>query len=257
MKKLLFILMILLVFTLSSCIREEKELDYSDFPDNLITTFEEAETMSNNKYIVYYYFTYCSHCSSVKQEILNFFLDYDTLPYYIFNIADANHIDVSSLQEFEGTPTVFVMSGTDVLEKYQGADDIRNFISIYKDLNLDYSTFSTHHLTTYQQVLDIEENQYILYYYLDNCPHCNLVKEDFLEWAFTRNYSEIYFMNGSNVIQVTDPDNIPTELTILNSGTPILLVMSNGEFTDEYYSGSEDLIQYLFTIGDSSIIPSE
>ena len=57
-------------------------------------------------------------------------------------------------------------------------------------------------------------------------------------------------MNGA---EVTDPDNIPTELIILNSGTPILLLMSNGVFLDEYYSGEEDVRTYITTIGDGEL----
>ena len=57
-------------------------------------------------------------------------------------------------------------------------------------------------------------------------------------------------MDGS---KIEDPDNIPTELIILNSGTPILLLMSNGVFLDEYYSGEEDVRMYIETIGDGEL----
>ena len=119
MKNLILVLTTLLVFTLSSCIPKEDELfDYSDFPDNLISTHEEAETISENRYIVYYYGTYCGHCANIKQDILSFFSDFEALPFYIFNIDDADGIDVSSLQEFRGTPTLFIMSDNEVFEYY-------------------------------------------------------------------------------------------------------------------------------------------
>ncbi len=251
MKKLILVLLSFLIVTLSSCVPEvDPLLDYSDFPNNIITTHEEAETMSSNRYIVYYYSTNCGHCASIKQDILTFFSTFDTLPFYIFNINDAQGIDVSSLSEFRGTPTVFVMSDNQVLEYYIGSDKVINFIDRYDDITLDYSSFNSQHLTKYQDILNIQRDSYILYYYLDVCPHCNLVKEDFLNWAFTKSAEDIYFMNGANV---QDPDNIPTELTILNSGTPILMVMSNGVFTDEYYSGSEALLEYLIEIKEDSV----
>lgn len=251
MKRLILVLLSLLIFTLTSCIpEEEKLLDYSDFPNSIITTYEEAETISENKYIVYYYSSNCGHCASIKQELLTFLSTFDTLPFYLFNISDARNIDVSSLPEFSGTPTMFVMSDNQVFEYYVGADKVIEFTHRYDDIILDYSSFSSQHLTKYQDVLNIDRDSYILYYYLDVCPHCNLVKDNLLEWAFTKSAEDIYFMNGANV---QDPDNIPTELTILKSGTPILLVMSNGVFTDEYYSGSEDLLEYLLEIGEDGL----
>ena len=248
MKKLLVVLISLLVLSLSACREIYVELDYLDFPDNTITSYEAAENEQSNKYIVYYYSANCGHCLTVKPDILDFFNDFDTLPFYIFNITDAP--DVSGLEEFIGTPTVFVMSDGVVSESYIGSDNIYDFILKYNDLELDYNTFNSLHLTTYQEVLNIEEDIYILYYYLDNCPHCITVKDNFLSWVFTKSAGDIYFMNGANV---TDPDNVPTELTILNSGTPIIVIMSDGEFTGEYYSGSEEILEYILVIGEGKI----
>ena len=251
MKKLLVVLITLFVLTLSSCLPEPSELDYSDFGSQIITTYYEAQRKESNKYIVYYYHDHCSGCETIKQNILGFFNEYEVFPFYIFNISEAN--DISVLEEFKGTPTIFVMSDNTVIETYLGITEISNFISTYRNLKLDYDSFVDQHLITYQDVLDIQNDTYILYYYLDTCPHCMAVKDDFLEWAFTKSVDDIYFMNGTNVV---DPDNIPTELTILNSGTPIIVLMSNGIFTDEYYSGSEQVIEYILAVGSGEIITS-
>ena len=252
MKKLMLVFISLLVVSLSACEEVSKELDYSDFPNNIITSYEAAESEQSNKYIVYYYSINCGHCLTVKPDILDFFNDFDTLPFFIYNITEAH--DVSGLEEFIGTPTVFVMSDGVVSESYIGSDNILDFIIKYKDIEVDYNTFNSLHLTTYQEVLEIEQNIYILYYYLDNCPHCMIVKDDFLTWVFTKSVGDIYFMNGANVI---DPDNVPTELIILNSGTPIIVIMSDGEFTGEYYSGSEEILEYILAIGDGKIVQLE
>lgn len=253
MRKVILLLITTLVLTLAACAPEVPViLDYSSFEEQLISSYNEATYEFENKYIVYYYSQNCGHCANVKDDILHFFDSFNTLPFYIFNISDAN--DVSDLEEFYGTPTVFVMSDGVVSESYIGSDKIYNFIAKYSNLELDYSSFSDVSITTYQEVLDIEKDLYILYYYLDNCPHCQLVKDDFLTWAYTKSVGNIYFMNGANVI---DPDNIPTELIILNSGTPILVIMSNGEFTDEYYSGSEEILEYILAIGEGKIAKLE
>ena len=250
MRKLLLLSITLLVITLSACKLEpvNKELDYSDFEEHLISSYDTAENDFENKYVVYYYSSYCSHCETIKPDILGFFDTFEIFPFYIFNITGAP--DVSSLEEFVGTPTLFVMSDGVVLESYIGSTNIHEFIARYMDLELDYSTFADQHLTTYQEVLDIESETYILYYYLENCPHCKLVKADLLVWAYTKSIGDIYFMNGANV---TDPDNIPTELTILNSGTPIIVIMSDGVFADEYYSGSEEILEYILAIGEGKV----
>jgi len=251
MKKLIYFLFSILIFSLTACVPDDKLYDYTDFPEHLITSYEEAETMTSNKYIVYYYSTNCGHCKEVKQDVLGFVDNFDTLPFYIFNIQDAQYMDVSSLEEFRGTPTVFVMSDNKVLEAYVGSVEVLQFINIYNSISFDYNSFESQHLNNYQDVLDIQRDSYILYYYLDECPFCKLAKEDLLVWAYTRSVEDIYFMNGANVI---DPDNVPTELTILNSGTPILLIMSNGKFIDEYYSGSEVVLNYILTVGDSETL---
>lgn len=255
MKKLLVVLTFFLVFSLTGCIvgtEQPTGLDYSDFADQTITSYDEAENQHSNKYIVYYYSANCGHCQDVKEEILGFFDIFDTLPFYIFDTSTAT--DVSGLEQLVGTPAVFVMSDDEVYQVYTGSDNIRFFMEEYRNIVLDYNSFETHHLLTYQAVLDIEEDTYMLYYYLENCPHCLLVKDDLLEWAFTKSVSDIYFMNGANVVE---PDNIPTELIILNSGTPIILIMSNGEFTGEYYSGSSEILEYIIAIGEGKIAPLE
>lgn len=245
MKKLILLLSLLLLITLSACDNtvEEDPIDlfeYSDFTDISIPTNGEAETKSTDKYIVYYYQEACTHCQTIKQEILGFADTFTDIDFYILDAANAP--DYSSLEEFEGTPTVFVFSGEEILESYIGITQVREFIQIYSNLELTYDTFDLNHLTSYQEVLDIESDTYYLYYYLDSCPNCIAIKDNVLSWAFTLNINNIFFMNGSNVV---DPDNIPTELQILASGSPLLIVMNNGIFTDEYYSDKEAILSYI------------
>ncbi len=218
-----------------------------DFPEHIVSSFGELETITSNKYIVYYYGTYCGHCKIIKQDILGFFDNFEALPFYILNTFDARFIDDSSLDEFRGTPTIFVMSNSKVLEAYIGSTAILEFIAINKSINLDYNSFESQHLVDFQDVINIQRDSYILYYYTDECPSCKLAKDDFLEWAFTRSVEDVYFINGETVI---GSDNIPTELTILNSATPIILIMSNGEFIGEYYSGSDEVLNYILAVGD-------
>jgi len=57
MKKLYILgLALFITFTLSACVEEPVliELDYSDFPEHLLRSYEAAETIEDERYIVYY-----------------------------------------------------------------------------------------------------------------------------------------------------------------------------------------------------------
>lgn len=128
------------------------------------------------------------------------------------------------------------------------------FINNYSNIVFDYSLFENQHITTYQEALEIQNDGYIVYYYFTSCPHCIKTKPYFLPWAFSKSAEDIYFMDGSTV---ENADQIPTELVILNSGTPILVLMSNGKFANEFYSGFEPVIEYINKVGTGDIIPIE
>lgn len=254
MKKILTLgLALFFVITLSACVEEPEpsELDYSDFPEHLLTSYSAAETIEDERYVVYYYGKVCGHCTNIKQDVLHFFDTFDLLPFYILEIQDTP--DSSSLEEFRGTPTIFVIADGEVIDYYVGSVDVYDFFDNYQDLEsvpLDYDHFKTQELTTYNQALEIESDAYLIYYYLDDCPHCIATKDDLLEWAFKRDLRDIYFMNGATV---SGSGTLPTELIILNSGTPILVVMTNGEFADEYYSGTDEVLEYIGLIGMGEI----
>ena len=250
MKNILtFVLALFFAFTLASCEIEptREELDYSDFSEHLLSSYNDAETREDERYVVYYYGDSCGHCVKVKQDVLHFFNTFELLPFYILEVQDTP--DSSSLEEFRGTPTMFIMADGEVLDSYVGSVDIYDFFEEYKDLEsipLDYDHFETQELTTYDEALEIDSDAYLLYYYLDDCPHCIAAKDDFLEWAFQRDLRDVYFMNGATV---SGSGTIPTELIILNSGTPILVVMTDGEFADEYYSGTDAVLEYIGLLG--------
>ena len=243
MKKIIFILFLVFSLTLTACEPEEEDeavLEYSDLASKSIFTHLEAESKSNDKYIVYYYQEACSHCQDVKQEILEFAIEFDYIDFYILDTFNAP--DSSSYEEFRGTPTAFIISGGEIIESYVGSVKILNFINEYSNIEFEYELFDSQQLTTYDEILNIEEEEYYVYYYLESCPNCIAVKHEFLKWAFSKNVDEFYIMNGADV---ENPDELPTELQILASGTPLLIVMSNGTFTDEYYSGKDAILDYI------------
>lgn len=220
--------------------------DYKHFVENTVYSHNQIENRDDKRYIAYFYTDECGFCQEVKPELLSFFKDFDAMPFYMIDLAEAP--DSSSIESLTGTPTLLVISDRTIVESYVGIDNIRAFIASYQEL--DYDNFESQHIYTYEDALAIEEDSYIIYYYLEGCPHCQAAKEDFLKWAMTRGINEIYFMNGATIQQA---DIIPTELIALNSGTPILLVMTNGNFADEFYSGTQDVLDYIEQIGDGEI----
>ena len=97
---------------------------------------------------------------------------------------------------------------------------------------LDYNDFSEDHLLTWQQVLEKDEDQYLLYYYGVNCSHCKTIKADILEFASSNQAGlKVYFIDSGevptenlNMYPVYDP--ITSETV---PGTPTMLVIVDGK----------------------------
>lgn len=251
MKKLLVLLVFFITITLSSCTLFE--LDYDDFSDFEVTSYTASEQVSHNRHILYYYDSSDTPSEDVKTDVLNFFKNFELLEYYLLDTSNTQN-ETSYYGEYSGEPIIYVISSNKVLETYTGSLEISDFIYEYSNITFDYDLFESQHITTYEEALEVENDGYIVYYYLPSCPHCINTKPYFLPWAFTKNAEDIYFMDGTSV---ENADQIPTELVILNSGTPILVLMSNGKFANEFYSGSEPVKEYINEVGIEEITPIE
>jgi|LGOV01.1.fsa_nt_gb hypothetical protein len=247
MKKYLVLLILLLVIALSSCTLDS--YNYSDFESVSLSSYYQAETESNNRHILYYYSSDSDACDDIKNDILTFFDGFDTLEYYMLDTIKIE-TESSYFGKFTGEPIIYIVSKNSVIEMYTGMEEITEFITEYSNIEYNYELFESQHLTTYEEVLNIDSESYVLYYYLDECTNCISVEELFLPWAFSKSIEDIYFLNGSNI---TNPDQIPSELLILSSGTPLILLMSSGVFTDEYYSGRDDVLDFINRIGTNDI----
>lgn len=246
MRKLaLATLLFFIITTLTSCNIDSKaylDLDYSDFQESIVTSYQEAETIENERYALFYYDS-TSLSNTLKNEILNFFYDFSLFSFYLLDTSSVS--DESSYTEDKA---VYIIADGEIIESYS-LSNINSFIDKYTNLDdyeLEYDYFKTQFITTYQEALNIDSDAYILYYYLDNCPHCIRAKQDVLHWAIQRDVRDIYFINGQVISNDGSP---PTELLILNSGTPILVIMSNGEFANEFYSGTDPVIEYITNLG--------
>lgn len=215
-------------------------LEYSDLASKTIFTNIEAENKSDDKYVVYYYQEECGHCITLKQDILTFALDFNYLDFYIIDISKTP--DFPNYQEFRGTPTVYVISDHSIVESYVGSEEILGFIDVYTNIQFEYDLFINQTLTSYNEIIGIESDRYLVYYYLETSLDCEDIKYEFLSWAFTKNIKEIYLVDGA-ILQ--EDNTISNELPILSLGSPLLIVMSDGNFTGEYYLGIEDILDYI------------
>jgi thioredoxin-related protein len=245
MKKIILLLILVFTVTLTSCEETDTGLDYSAFSDKILTSYSDAEDKSHNKYILYYYSETCSYCNDIKQEILTFFQDFELLDYYLLDVGSDSVTDTSQFTEFTGTPSLFFIADGELYDKYVGTSAIRDFIAEFSDKELDYIDLAPQYITNFNQILINDDDAYLVYYYNDECEVCELVKSDFLNWAYKRNPMDVYFVNKS---AITDQSLIPEELLSFSDDQPVLAVMSNGDFTDVYYQGQAEIITYINTV---------
>jgi len=250
-KYLIIVLSTLFMLVLTSCILDKTQ--YTAFEENHMKTYYEAEHKSNNRYILYYYAQNAEESNNIKDDILSFFSAFELLDFYLVDTSNIE-TEISSFGGYVDEPIVYVVSSNAVYESYIGSDEIHDFITTYSNIEFDYDLFESQHIESIYDLLDIENCDYIVYYYLDDCPDCIAAKPDFLSWAFTKSAEDIYFVNGS---EVEAPEDFPTELIIQKSGTPLLILMSNGLFTDEYYTGTEDVLDYITQVADGDIVAKD
>lgn len=120
-------------------------------------------------------------------------------------------------------------------------------------LKLDYDDFDQ--ITSYQRILDQEEDQYIVYWYGSSCSHCALIKDQVLEFADDNNENiKVYMINSSNATGVANLEH-PDDPDIAMTGTPTMIIIKDGAVADMVI-GSEDIpaLMELINSGNYDVI---
>ncbi|QMS84734.1 thioredoxin [Candidatus Xianfuyuplasma coldseepsis] len=248
MKRLLiFVSSAIAIVLLSSC--KQEELDYSDFEDNIIATYFQAETLSNNRYILYYYDSTDDASNTIKNDVLTFIESYNDLPLYMVD-ASANPNVTSDFGAYVDEPIVYVVSHHEPLETYTGSDEITTFISSYSSKEWTYDAFDNQHLSNINDALTINNSDYLLYVYDPSDEQAMSLQEAFLKFAFTKSIEDIYLIDHTTI------ETIPDELDTISMGNPMILLMSYGVYAEEYYLGSDEITQYMNIVGDGDIYTS-
>ena len=111
------------------------------------------------------------------------------------------------------------------------------------------------HITSYQSILDQEEEEYLVYWYGPNCTHCALIKDEVIQFANKNNADiKVYFVDSSATSGVANLEH-PTNSNITMSGTPTMIVVKDGVVADMVI-GSEDIpnLISLINAGQYNII---
>lgn len=95
---------------------------------------------------------------------------------------------------------------------------------------ITYNSFDK--ANSYTEFTQMEEDEYLVYWYGDNCSHCIEIKEDILAFANDNNRGiKMYFAESSetdgNWQIIIDPDDF-SPIT----GTPSLITVKNGIIVD-------------------------
>ncbi|MBU1020723.1 MAG: thioredoxin family protein, partial [Firmicutes bacterium] len=205
---------------------------------------------NNNKYVVYYYSENCSHCKDVKQEILSLFNDFNALDFYLVDVSVAQ--GSSSVPEYIGTPTVFVFSEGEVVESYIGIDKVRTFIMLNTDLVIDYDNFTGRTFSSYDEILQMTDTEYIIYVYSKEDASCELIKDTILPWAYQKSTTDIYFINQDEIT-----GEVPTSLNILKKDAPLVVLMNGSTYTNVSFDGIQEIMNYVASVGDDDITTSD
>lgn len=104
-------------------------LDYDDFANSKATTYDDVLNQSDDMYIEYYYSVTCSHCRTVKPDVLEFFYNNPDLEFTLYDLSVIDG-DVP-IEEFIGTPTMYVIENNQIKEAYIGSTEILEYLDSY------------------------------------------------------------------------------------------------------------------------------
>ncbi|MCF7925829.1 MAG: thioredoxin family protein [Candidatus Izimaplasma sp.] len=247
MKKVLFFFVVIFGLILVGC-EEPETIDYDDFEHLKQSSYTSAENKTPNRYMLYYYSESCSHCNDVKADLLNFVETFELLDLYLIDVGSETIKDVSQFSEFIGTPSLFIIADGKVVETYIGSKDILEFIEKYEDITLDYTYFNNQYVNTFDAITSVEKEDYIVYYYNDDCASCEAVKDIFLQFAVKRPPEEIIFLDKSRMAHL---DNMPDALHNIEDG-PAIIEMSLG-YVINVYEGETAVRSYISSHQDEAL----
>ena len=98
-----------------------------------------------------------------------------------------------------------------------------------------------------EEIFSFANDSYYVYFYKENCSHCNSIKQTIIGEALIRN--DIYFFDDTaDILKVKDLKNpiigISKSEDIFIYGTPMLINVEYGAISS-FYLGTEQIINFL------------
>ena len=130
-------------FLLVSCSTEE--LIYHNYHEtkSCLISWSDVFNQNEDDYLVYFYSESCGHCNEIKQDVISFYLE-DIYPMY-FVCTDIevvlgpknNLVGIDNIDDFYifGTPFLLNLVDHAVSSYYAGANEVKDYISILKNIN--------------------------------------------------------------------------------------------------------------------------
>lgn len=117
---------------------------------------------------------------------------------------------------------------------------------IYNIVNVKYTYNDFDTINSFYAIQTQEEDEYLVYYYSENCGYCNDIKEQVLNFAHDNNAGvKLYLLDAAtatgSTLLITDPTTGETM-----DGTPSLISVKNGVIVQM----SPGYINVLQTIGE-------
>jgi len=121
------------------------------------------------------------------------------------------------------------------------------FLMDATDKTLTYEDFQQ--VGYYELINSMPESDYIVYFYSEDCSHCNAIKADTMEFGRDNNLDlPLYLLDASTTLG---------DRTIVNlggqqmNGTPTLLVIHDNQLVD-YYIGDTPILAFYEGVGNGS-----
>ncbi len=120
------------------------------------------------------------------------------------------------------------------------------------------------HITKYDDILtqvdedDVQLQDYIIYFYNDECENCAAIQKDALRLVarINRNDTVVFFVNTAEITEATagDRDDFLGAINESSLRTPMLVVVNDGDF-EEVAVGSTNVLELLTTVKNGDYDP--
>ena len=138
-------------------------------------------------------------------------------------------------------------------------------IAFIYDLATDWRDYNSYdHLDTYNQVLEQDKEDYIVYFYSETCPTCQDIKRDVLGVLNDedKDNNNVFLVDTLNFTEETvgedeeaySRDDLIEDLGIESISTPMIVVVANGEF-EEVITGNVNIDNFLEAIESDTYNP--